>query len=100
MQIFLETICHCDAATDITFTNVMVKKGVKVVLNINTLFDAADTLFSCISLDVVLEQLMDCPCVRFEVGAVYWRTSNCLCYKVTLEIVSAVRIYLRPYAIL
>ena len=56
-------------ASDIDFTTVMATKGVKVIPTIHTLLDADYPLFSRLRLEVVLEDLIDFPCVRLEVGA-------------------------------
>ena len=69
VQLLLEAICLCDAEADIYFTSVMAAEGIKVVPTIRALFDAADPLFSCISHKVILQELMNLPCVFLQVGA-------------------------------
>ena len=68
MQFLFEAIFHCNAAAGIAFTTVMAEKGLKVLPTISALFCDADPLFSRISHKVVLEELMEPPFVRLEVG--------------------------------
>ena len=56
-------------ADDIDFTVVMAEKCIKVFPAVCALFDDADTLFICLSQEVVLEDLMDLPRVGLEVGS-------------------------------
>ena len=66
----METICRCNKAAGIDFSTVMATKGAKVVPTICVLFYDADPLFSHLSHEVVLGQLMDFPRVRLEVVAI------------------------------
>ena len=68
-QCFLDEICSCDAMDDIAFTTVMAAKGGKVVLTTHALFYTSDPLFIRISYEVILEGMMDLPCVSLEVSA-------------------------------
>ena len=75
----------------------MAENGVKFVPTIHALLYAADLLFSCLSYDVILEDLMYHPCVRLEVGATSWRAVGSLSYEVALDVCSTVRSCLRPH---
>ena len=56
-------------AAETDFTTVMAEKGIKVVLTIRALLYATDPLFSRLNHKLVLEELMEFPCARLEVGA-------------------------------
>ena len=69
MKCLSEAICSCDTADDISFNTVMPAEGIKFVLTIRALLDAADPLLSCLSHKVILQELMYLPCVCLELGA-------------------------------
>ena len=62
----------------------MAEKVVKVIPTICALLYAADPLFIFLGHKVIIEELMEIPCVGLEVG-------NSLSYKVALGVYSTVR---------
>ena len=68
-QFLSEAICRCDAAADITVTTVMAAEGIKSVLTIRALLYSADTMFSCLIKNLILQEMMYLPCVCLEVGS-------------------------------
>ena len=69
MQCFSEAIWCCNAEDNIAFITVIAEKGIKFVPKICALFYADDPLLICIIHEVLLEELMELPCVSLEVGA-------------------------------
>ena len=67
--VFSEAIYRCDMVANISFTTALVAKSIQNFQTIHAILYTADPMFSSLIHKVVIEELMELPCVRLEVGA-------------------------------